>query len=55
MAGLLASLARGFPLKEAILRGSACASITVSNLGCAPAMPDLTTLNAFLKERGGPC
>lgn len=39
MAGLLAALAEGRPLREAVLRGSACASIVVSQPGCAPAMP----------------
>ncbi|HKK98216.1 MAG TPA: PfkB family carbohydrate kinase, partial [Marivita sp.] len=39
MAGLLASIADGYDLREAVLRGSACASIVVSQPGCAPAMP----------------
>lgn len=54
MAGLLASIAEGRPLKEAVLRGSACASIVVSQPGCAPAMPTTPELDAFLAERPGP-
>ncbi|MEM1372830.1 MAG: PfkB family carbohydrate kinase [Pseudomonadota bacterium] len=54
MAGLMTSLAGGYALPEAILRGSACASITVSKPGCAPAMADTVTLEAFLAEHPGP-
>ncbi|MYA87536.1 MAG: 5-dehydro-2-deoxygluconokinase [Boseongicola sp. SB0662_bin_57] len=54
MAGLVTSLANGHDLKPAILRGSACASITVSRPGCAPALPDAPTLEAFLAEHPGP-
>lgn len=53
MAGLLAAIAEGRPLKEAVLRGSACASIVVSQPGCAPAMPTNAELDAFLAERSG--
>ena len=49
MAGLMASLGNGMALREAVLRGSACASITVSRPGCAAAMPDPAELDAFLK------
>lgn len=54
MAGLLASIADGFSLREAVLRGSACASIVVSKPGCAPAMPTTDQLIAFLAEHPGP-
>jgi 5-dehydro-2-deoxygluconokinase len=54
MAGLLASLAEGRPLREAILRGSACASIVVSQPGCAPAMPTPEQLDTFLENHPGP-
>lgn len=54
MAGLLASIADGYDLREAVLRGSACASIVVSQAGCAPAMPTTDQLNAFLAEHPGP-
>ncbi|OIQ31129.1 MAG: 5-dehydro-2-deoxygluconokinase [Alphaproteobacteria bacterium MedPE-SWcel] len=54
MAGLLAAIAEERPLKEAVLRGSACASIVVSQPGCAPAMPTTPELDAFLAARSGP-
>ena len=54
MAGLLASLAEARPLREAVMRGSACASIVVSNPGCAPAMPTTSQLDAFLATHPGP-
>ena len=54
MAGLLASVASGYALKDAVMRGSACASIVVSQPGCAPAMPTTDQLDAFLAEHPGP-
>ena len=54
MAGLLAGLAEDRPLKEAVLRGSACASIVVSQPGCAPAMPTAEELETFLAAHPGP-
>lgn len=54
MAGFLASLSEDLPLKEAVLRGSACASIVVAKPGCAPAMPDAPALEAFLATHPGP-
>ena len=54
MAGLLAAIAEGRELEEAVLRGSACASIVVSQPGCAPAMPTTAELDAFLASRPGP-
>lgn len=54
MSGLLASIASGCDLREAVLRGSACASIVVSQPGCAPAMPTTEQLNAFLEDHPGP-
>jgi 5-dehydro-2-deoxygluconokinase len=54
MAGFLASLSEGRPMMDAVLRGSACASIVVSQPGCAPAMPNLDRLDAFLKSHPGP-
>ena len=47
MSGLLASIAAGFDLETAVLRGSACASIVVSQPGCAPAMPTPSPLDDF--------
>ncbi|MCP1169652.1 5-dehydro-2-deoxygluconokinase [Limimaricola litoreus] len=54
MAGLIAGFAEGRPLREAVLRGSACASIVVAKPGCAPAMPDPAELKAFLDTHSGP-
>lgn len=54
LAGFLASIADGFGLRDAVLRGSACASIVVSQPGCAPAMPTTEQLNQFLAEQSGP-
>ncbi|MEM8633057.1 MAG: PfkB family carbohydrate kinase, partial [Pseudomonadota bacterium] len=54
MAGLVASLTAGEDLKSAVMRGSACAAITVTGVGCAPAMPDTTRLESFLKDHPGP-
>ena len=54
MAGLMTSLAEGHNLKTSLLRGSACASVTVSKPGCAPAMPDTNILETFLAEHPGP-
>lgn len=54
MAGLLASLADGCLLRDAVLRGSACASIVVAKPGCAPAMPKPPELEAFLASHPGP-
>ncbi len=54
MAGFVSSLSEGRPMKEAILRGSACASITVSRVGCAAAMPTPPELDDFLNTHSGP-
>lgn len=54
MAGLLVSLANGHDMKTAVLRGSACASIVVSQPGCAPAMPTTRQLEDFLANHPGP-
>lgn len=54
MAGLLASIAAGHSLRDAVMRGSACASIVVSQPGCAPAMPTTPELDAFLASHPGP-
>ena len=54
MAGFLASLSEGRKMRDAILRGSACASIVVAQPGCAPAMPDGDLLDDFLNTHPGP-
>ena len=48
MAGMMTALAEGREVADAILRGSACASIVVARPGCAPAMPTLRELEDFL-------
>jgi len=48
MGGFIASIANGYQLKDSVLRGSACASIVVSRVGCAPAMPTPEELDEFL-------
>ncbi len=53
MGGFIASLANGSDLEAAVLRGSACASIVVANVGCAPAMPTEPELEAFLSSHAG--
>ncbi|MEL6643379.1 MAG: 5-dehydro-2-deoxygluconokinase [Pseudomonadota bacterium] len=54
MAGFLSGLAAGLDLKDAVMRGSACAAIVVARPGCAPAMPDDEGLAAFLADHPGP-
>lgn len=54
MAGLMAAIAAGFSLEDAIHRGSACAAIVVGKPGCAPALPDLAELESFLETHPGP-
>lgn len=48
MGGFIASLAAGRDLGTSIDRGSACAAITVSRVGCAQAMPTSGELDQFL-------
>jgi 5-dehydro-2-deoxygluconokinase len=54
MAGMVTGMAEGQDLRTAILRGSACASVTVSRPGCAPAMADVPTLTKFMADHPGP-
>lgn len=54
MGGFIASLAAGHDLRDAVLRGSAAASIVVSRVGCAPAMPTTAELDTFLADHPGP-
>jgi len=46
-------MANGHELEESVKRGSACASIVVSKVGCAPAMPSVAELEAFLSSHPG--
>jgi 5-dehydro-2-deoxygluconokinase len=54
LGNLVASLAQGAPLTEAVRRGSAAAAIVVSRVACAPAMPTRAELDHFLAFHSGP-
>jgi 5-dehydro-2-deoxygluconokinase len=54
MGGLIAGLAAGLPLREAVLQGSAAAAMVVARVGCAPAMPTRAELDGFLRDHAGP-
>ncbi len=54
LGGFVAALADGRDLRDAVLRGSACASIVVSRVGCAPAMPTSAELEEFLASHPAP-
>ncbi len=54
LGGFVASLAAGHTLHDAVMRGSASASIVVSRVGCAPAMPTTADLEDFLSSHPGP-
>jgi 5-dehydro-2-deoxygluconokinase len=54
MGGFIAALADDQNLRDAVLCGSACASIVVSRVGCAPAMPTTAELEDFLASHPGP-
>ncbi len=51
---MLAALASGMPPRAAVLRGSAAAAMVVARVGCAPAMPTPTELDAFIAGHPGP-
>ena len=54
LGNLVASLARGNGLQQAVLHGSAAAAIVVSRVGCAPAMPTREELDRFITFHNGP-
>ncbi len=54
MGGLVAGLADGLPVREAVLQGSAAAAMVVARVGCAPAMPATQELEDFLKHHADP-
>lgn len=54
MGGFVTGLADGLSVADAVLLGSASAAMVVARVGCAPAMPDRTELDAFLKSHTGP-
>jgi len=49
MGALVMSLASGFGMAQAVLRGAAAAAIVVSRVGCAPAMPKRAELESFIQ------
>jgi 5-dehydro-2-deoxygluconokinase len=54
LGGFLNALARGVPLRDAVLRGSANAAIVVSRVGCSAAMPTGAELDDFLQSHSEP-
>ncbi len=54
LGNLVASLARGHDLPQAVRQGSAAAAMVVARVGCAPAMPTSAELDRFLAEHGTP-
>jgi 5-dehydro-2-deoxygluconokinase len=48
MGGLMAGLAQGRDLPDAVARGAATAAIIVAGVGCAPASPDKAMLETFM-------
>ncbi len=49
MGGLISGLVQGSTLPVAVRRGAATAAIVVTRVGCAPAMPTATEVDAFLR------
>ncbi|AZL59321.1 5-dehydro-2-deoxygluconokinase [Tabrizicola piscis] len=54
LGAFIAGLAAGLPVKDAVLRGSAAAAMVVARIGCAPAMPTIAELDAFLGQHPSP-
>ncbi len=54
MGGLVAGLADGLPVRDAVLQGSANAAMVVARVGCAPAMPTRAELDDFLRHHSAP-
>jgi 5-dehydro-2-deoxygluconokinase len=54
MGGFVTGLAAGLSIGESVRRGSACASIVVARVGCAPAMPAPQELANFMANHPGP-
>jgi ribokinase len=49
---LAVALAKGRPLREAVLWGAAAGAISATKAGAQPSLPHRETLEAFLEERG---
>jgi 5-dehydro-2-deoxygluconokinase len=54
LGAFMAALAFGMPVRQSVERGSAAAAMVVARVGCAPAMPDRSELDAFLADHPGP-
>jgi len=54
MGGFIASMAAGHSVRDAVMRGSASASMVVSRVGCSAAMPSTQELDEFLASHPGP-
>jgi len=50
MGGFVSSIADGQDLEACIMRGAACASMVVANVGCASAMPTIAELEQFISS-----
>ena len=47
--GLATALAEGMSLRQAVIRGSAVAALSVTKIGAQPSMPDRAEMDAFLQ------
>jgi 5-dehydro-2-deoxygluconokinase len=54
LGAMIAGLAAGLPVRDAVLRGSAAAAMVVARVGCAPAMPTGPELDDFMAAHPGP-
>ncbi|TVR47164.1 MAG: 5-dehydro-2-deoxygluconokinase [Rhodobacteraceae bacterium] len=54
MGGLVAGLADGLSVRDAVLQGSASAAMVVARVGCAPAMPTRAELSDFRARHADP-
>ena len=54
MGAFVTGLAAGLDLRVCVRRGSAAAAIVVTRVGCAPAMPESSELDAFMATHPGP-
>ena len=50
LGGFMAGLVAGSTVPDAVRRGAATAAIVVTKVGCAPAMPDTTEVQAFMQK-----
>jgi 5-dehydro-2-deoxygluconokinase len=54
MGGFVTGLAQGLDVQTSVLRGSAAAAITVTRVGCAPALPTSEELTRFMAAQPAP-